>query len=379
MEDRMIERMYHNIELLLEEGKVLIIYGARQVGKSTMLESFLKTTSLKYRLDTGDNLKIRTLLGSDDFDEILEYASGLDLIAIDEAQEIERIGQALKIIVDHYPHIKIIATGSSSFNLAQKVGEPLTGRKISKILYPISQQELLKEQSRFDLKDKLEEFLLFGSYPEVVIAENRGKKIRVLNELVNSYLLKDLLQHENIKSPKILTQLLKMLAFQIGNEVSLNELSKKIGIDVKTVARYLDLLEKSFVIHSIGGFSRNLRKEVTTKQKYYFLDLGIRNALISQFNSFEDRDDIGALFENFCFMERIKKHEYEEYYGNHYFWRTYSGQEIDFVEECDGFLSTFECKYSERKKAKIPKEWSKAYEKSSFSVVNRKNYLDFVL
>jgi len=375
----MIERIYHDLGSLLEEGKVLIIYGARQVGKSTMLEAFLKTTTLKYRLDTGDNLRIRTLLSSGDFDEILEYAAGYDLIAIDEAQEIEGIGQALKIIVDHRPDIKIIATGSSSFNLSQKVGEPLTGRKITRILYPLSQQELLKENNRFELKEKLEEFLLFGSYPEVVTAQGRAKKIRLLNELVNSYLLKDLFQHETIKSPRILLQLLKLLAFQIGNEVSHNELSNRVGVDTKTVARYLDLLEKSFVIRSLSGFSSNLRKEVTKKRKYYFLDVGIRNALIVQFNSFDNRDDQGALFENFCFMERIKKHEYEEYYGNHYFWRTYGGQEVDFVEECDGALSAFECKYSEKKEPKPPGEWVRSYNKSSFSIVNRKNYLDFVL
>ena len=375
----MIERIYSNLDLLLEEGKVLIIYGARQVGKSTLLETFLETTTLKYRLDTGDNLRIRTLLGSDDFDEILEYAAGYDLIAIDEAQEISGIGRALKIIVDHYRHIKVVVTGSSSFNLAQKVGEPLTGRKITKILYPFYQKELLQKNTRFELKEQLEDFLLFGSYPEVVSAKNKAKKISLLGELVDSYLLKDLLQHENIRSPKVLIQLLKLLAFQLGNEVSLNELSKKVGLDVKTVGRYLDLLEKSFVIRSLGGFSRNLRKEVTTKKKYYFLDVGIRNALISQFNSFDNRDDIGALFENFCFMERIKKHEYEEYYGNHYFWRTYDGQEIDFVEEYDGKLSTFECKFSEKKQPSPPKEWSSSYSKSSFSVVNRKNYLDFIL
>ncbi|NOQ22076.1 MAG: AAA family ATPase [Candidatus Aegiribacteria sp.] len=375
----MIERMYHNLDSLLEEGKVLIIYGARQVGKTTLLEAFLETTTLKYRLDTGDNLRIRTLLSSSDFDEILEYAAAYDLIAIDEAQEIENIGQALKIIVDHYPQIKVIATGSSSFNLSQKVGEPLTGRKITKILYPLSQQELLKESNRFELKERLEEFLLFGSYPEVVTAQSRAGKIRVLNELIDSYLLKDLFQHERIKSPRVLIQLLKMIAFQVGNEVSLNELSNKVGVDAKTIARYLDLLEKSFVIHSLGGFSRNLRKEVTSKRKYYFLDVGIRNALISQFNSFDNRDDLGALFENFCFMERIKKHEYEEYYGNHYYWRTYNGQEVDFVEECDGALSAFECKSSEKKEPKPPGEWTNSYKNSSFCVVNRKNYLDFVL
>jgi len=375
----MIERVYQDFGSLLEEGKVLILYGARQVGKSTLLEAFLDRTTLNYRLDSGDNLRICALLSSDDFDAILEYAESYDLIAIDEVQEIEGIGKALKIIVDHFPQKKVIVTGSSSFSLSQKVGEPLTGRKITKRLYPLSQQELLKGHNRFELKEGLEEYLLFGSYPEVIMSKGKREKIQLLNELVDSYLLKDILQHERIKSPKLLLQLMKLLAFQIGSEVSLNELSRVLGIDVKTVSRYIDLLEKNFVIYPLRGFRRNLRKEVTSKQKYYFLDVGIRNALISQFNSFEYRDDRGALFENFCFIERIKKHEYEGYYGNHYFWRTYDGKEIDFIEECDGIFSAFECKFSIAKKLSAPKLWTSSYGNTNFNVVNRKNYLDFVL
>ncbi len=375
----MIKRVYQDLGSFLEKGKVLILYGARQVGKSTLLKAFLDKTTMKYRLDTGDNLRISNLLGSGDYESILEYAEAYDLIAIDEAQEIENIGKALKIIVDYFPEKKIVVTGSSSFNLSQKVGEPLTGRKISRKLYPLSQQELLKEYGRFELKEKLEEFLLFGSYPEVVTTKSRKRKILLLNELVDSYLFKDLLQHERVKSPKILVHLVKLLAFQIGSEVSLNELSKTLGIDVKTVSRYLDLLEKSFVIQSLQGFSRNLRKEVTSKKKYYFLDTGIRNAIVSQFNSLENRNDFGALFENFCFIERLKKHDYEEYYGNNYFWRTYDGKEIDFVEESDGFLSGYECKFSAIKNIQAPKLWSATYTNSSFSVISRKNYLDFLL
>lgn len=378
-ESIMIERVYQDLGSYLEKGKVLILYGARQVGKTTLLTSFLQKTTMKYRLDTGDNLRICSLLSSEDYDAILEYAEAYELIAIDEAQEIENIGKALKIIVDYFPEKKMIVTGSSSFNLSQKVGEPLTGRKISRKLYPLSQNELLKEYGRFELKEKLEEFLLFGTYPEVVTTKSKKKKILLLNELVDSYLFKDLLQHERVKSPKILIHLVKLLAFQIGSEVSLNEISKTLGIDIKTVSRYLDLLEKSFVIQSLQGFSRNLRKEVTSKKKYYFLDIGIRNAVISQFNSLENRNDFGALFENFCFIERLKKHDYEEFYGNHYFWRTYDGKEVDFVEDCDNSLSAYECKFSFKKNIQAPRLWASAYPSSSFSVISRENYLDFVL
>ena len=285
---------------------MLIIYGARRVGKTTLITKFLEGTNLRYKLDSGDNIRIQDTLGSRDFTRILDYISGYELIVIDEAQEIPHIGTALKIIIDQSPEMVVIATGSSSFELAQQIGEPLTGRKISAILFPLSQKELAHHYNRHELKDKLEEFLVYGSYPEVLTADNRREKIRILQELVDSYLLKDILSHDRIKSPRKLLQLLKLLAFQMGSEVSLNEIATKLRIDVKTVARYLDLLEKTFVIKRLGGFRRNLRKEVTAKAKYCFWDNGVRNAIISQMNPLEDRNDHGALFENFVLMKRIK-------------------------------------------------------------------------
>ncbi len=375
----MIKRIYNSFDGLIEKKKVLVIYGARQVGKTTLLEYYLSSTDKKYRLESGENITVKLLFNSLDFNSLIEYATGYEILAIDEAQEIENIGKALKIIVDHVPDLSIIVTGSSSFNLSQNIGEPLTGRKITKTLYPLSHKELAIQINQYDLKEKLEEFLLFGMYPDVFTAKTKEKKIQILKELTDSYLLKDLFIHETVKSPKLLIKLLKLLAFQVGSEVSLNELGNTIGVDTKTVSRYLDLLEKCFVIKPLGGFSGNLRKEVTSKMKYYFIDNGIRNALISQFNELSNRNDTGALFENFIFMERLKKHEYENYYGNHYFWRTYTGQEIDIIEEIDGKLSAFECKYSEKKTVKIPKEWQKNYPESTFSIVNRKNYLDYIL
>ncbi len=374
----MIKRKYC-LENLVEKNKVLIIYGPRRVGKTTLLNNFLKNTKLKYKLDSGDNIRTQDILSSQDFSRILEYAHGYDLIAIDEAQQIPNIGMGLKILVDQIPNIKIIATGSSSFELSQQVGEPLTGRKRTIFLYPISQQELILKYNKFELTEKLEDFLVFGSYPEIIMADSKKEKIRLLNELVDSYLIKDILSLEKVKSPKLLIDLLRLLAFQIGNQVSLNELANQLNIDIKTIARYLDLLEKGFVIRSVGGFSKNLRKEVKSKYKYFFLDNGIRNALINQFNDLSIRNDVGALFENFVVMEREKKCAYDEIYRGYYYWRTYDGKEIDLVEEYNGKLYGTEVKWSKKRKVTEPVEWKKNYDKAEFQVVNKNNYLDFVL
>jgi len=377
--DFMIKRYYENLEEYLKPNKALIILGPRRVGKTTLLKNFLKKTKLQYILDYGENLSTQRILSSQDFPQILEYARGYELIAIDEAQQIANIGMGLKILIDQVEGLSIIATGSSSFDLSQQIGEPLTGRKKTLILYPISQMELSEIYNRYELKQKLEEFLIFGSYPEVISSNNKNEKIDLLNEIINSYLFKDILALDNIKSSKTLLNLVKLLAFQIGQLVSLNELATQLGIDVKTVARYIDLLEKSFVIQSLGGFSRNLRNEVTSKQKYYFLDLGIRNAVISQFNPLDTRNDVGQLWENFIFIERQKKNSYTGFYGRTYFWRTYQGQEIDFVEDIENHLTGFEAKWSETKKVNEPSIWKETYSNSSFKVITPENYLDFIL
>lgn len=374
----MVPRLYDRLETFIKPQKALVIYGPRRVGKTTLLKNYLKRTSLKYKLDTGDNIRTQQVLSSQDFAQISAFTEGYELIAIDEAQQIPNIGMGLKIIVDQIPNIAIIATGSSSFDLSGQIGEPLTGRKNTIILYPISQLELLSIFTRYELKEKLEEFLIFGSYPEVVTASMRMEKINILQEIVNSYLLRDILAIDRIRASKTLFNLLKLLAFQIGSEVSLNELATQLNIDVKTVARYLDLLEKSFVIVSIGGLSRNLRSEVTSKYKYFFLDNGIRNGVISQFNSLDNRNDVGHLWENFIFIERIKKRSYKNIYSNSYFWRTYRGSEIDLVEERDGNLFGYEMKWSVRKKLTAPKEWATNYPKADFEVITSDNYLDFV-
>lgn len=373
----MIKRLINPADYLKPQ-KAVIILGPRRAGKTTLLNECLRETSFRFKLDTGDNIRLRALFEKGDMSEILAYAENYDLLAIDEAQEIPEIGRGLKILTDHSPGLRIIVTGSSSFDLVQKVGEPLTGRKRSLILYPVSQQELLSVHNRYELREKLDEFMIFGSYPEVISAPSRSEKIEILTELVNSYLLKDVLALGDIRAPGELLNLVKLIAFQTGSEVSLNELASQLKIDVKTVERYLDILEKGFVIKRLSSFSRNLRKEISKKSKYYFLDNGIRNAVIMQFNNPELRNDMGQLFENFMVMERIKYQSYNGVYGNIYFRRTYDKKEIDFIEERDGKLFAYEFKYSPDKKVKKPSEFLTEYPGSEFKVINSENYQEFV-
>lgn len=371
-------RYFESLERYLKPGKVLIIYGPRRVGKTTLLESFLSPTKFKYRFDSGDNLSVQNILGSSDFNSIKEYAEGYELIVIDEAQRIKNIGQGLKILVDQVPKIKVIATGSSSFELAGQVGEPLTGRKITLILYPLSLVELKKNYNSQQLKEKLGQYLVFGKYPEVLSASKKDEKKRLLEEIMNSYLLKDILELEKVKASKILLDLLRLLSYQVGNEVSLTELAKHLGIDYKTVARYIDLFEKSFVIFNLRGFSRNLRKEIYKKSKYYFFDNGVRNAIISNFNHLEIRNDIGQLWENYIFIERMKKRAYKNIYANIYFWRTWDKKEIDLIEEREGRLYGYEFKWV-KSDVKAPKEWKAAYKEASFKVITKDNFLNFAV
>lgn len=373
----MIPRFYDDLEKMLEGGRALIIYGPRRVGKTTILKSYLKKTNLKYKLDIGEDISVQQVLSSQDFSKILPYAEDYELIVIDEAQQIPNIGMGLKIIVDQLPDMKIIATGSSSFDLSHQIGEPLTGRKKTLILYPVAQLEFTNLYTHYELKQRLEEFLIFGSYPQVIMAKSKQKKIEILTEIVSSYLLKDILSLEKVKGSKILLDLLKLLAFQVGSEVSLNELSIKLNIDIKTVGRYLDLLQKTFVIFRLDGFSRNLRSEITQKSKYFFLDNGIRNGVILQFNDLDTRDDVGKLWENFLISERIKKQQYLQIFASNYFWRTHDQKEIDLIEERDGRLFGFEFKYGQRK-GKIPKQFLETYPNSQIDIINQDNYLDFI-
>lgn len=374
----MFKRTYEPLENYIKPGKVLVIYGPRRVGKTTLLQNYLSQTKLRYKLDSGDNIRTQQILGSNDFEKILSYVEGYELLAIDEAQNIPNVGVGLKIITDQSPKIKIIVTGSSSFELSGQVGEPLTGRKHTLILYPMSQHELLSNFNKFELNEKLGDFLVFGTYPEVIQSNTRQEKIDIITEITDSYLLKDILAFDRVKSSRTLLDLLKLLAFQVGSEVSLTELGTQLHADVKTIQRYLDLLEKAFVIARLGGFSRNLRNEITNKYKYYFLDNGIRNALVAQFNRLDQRNDIGALWENFIFIERLKYRKYHSIYANIYFWRTYEGQEIDLVEEREDKLYGYEFKWSTLKSVQPPKNWIRAYPKSQFTVIRPDKYQNFI-
>ncbi len=374
-----IKRHCADLSPYLKPGRALILYGPRQVGKTTLLTDYLGRLEgkVKFRLDSGENIRIAETIGSSDFQKIKEYAAGYELIAIDEAQKIPNVGQGLKILVDQVPGLKIIATGSSSFELAGQIGEPLTGRRTVLTLFPVSQLELAEVYNRYELKEKLSEYLIYGGYPEVAVSRDLGQKKKILSQIVESYLLKDIFQMEKVKGSKVLMDLLRLLAFQVGSAVSLSELGQQLQLNYKTVARYIDLLEKSFVLINLRGFSRNLRKEITKKSKYYFYDNGIRNAVIANFNSPEMRDDMGRLWENFLITERIKKQSYHDIYANNYFWRTWDGKEIDLIEEREGRLFGFELKWGE-KPVKPPQDWAKNYANASFEAVNRENYLDFI-
>jgi predicted AAA+ superfamily ATPase len=378
MEGAMIPRAYDNLDNYLKKGKVLVIFGPRQVGKTTLLKDFLSKTHLKYRLDNGEDFRIAELFSSRDPDRISEYAKGYELVVIDEAQKIPDARSGLKMLIDNNPDLMVIATGSSSFDLAGTVGEPLTGRKRTLTMFPVSQIELSEMFNRYDLKDMLEEFLIYGSYPEVVEAKSKDEKSRIVTELTHSYLLKDIIAFDRIKNSRVIFDLLRLLAFQTGSEVSLSEIAKNLGIDGKTVGRYIDILEKSFVIFRLTGFSRNLRKEIVKKNKYYFYDTGIRNALIANFNPLDIRNDAGELWENFVLIERFKRNTYKNEILNSYFWRTWNQQEIDLVEEKGGWLSGYEFKYG-KKTPKAPDLWTETYSNASFEVINRENYFDFIL
>ena len=303
------------------------------------------------------------------------YLAGYDLLFIDEAQKIPNIGQNLKLIVDTLPDVAIFVTGSSAFDLRQKLGEPLTGRSRNYFLFPFSQIEL--NESALQARENLESRIIYGYYPRVVLSETSKDKIEELESIKNGYLLKDILELDNLKDSLFILNLLRLLAFQIGNDISLSELANTLHVSRKTVVRYLELLEKCYVIFSLHGFSRNLRKEFSKSPRYYFWDNGIRNAVISNFNQLAMRDDIGRLWENYCISERRKMNQYQGRLVNYYFWRTYDMKEIDLIEESDGMLYGFEFKWSE-KKVKPPKEFLESYQKSSFEVITRENWLDFI-
>ena len=368
--DRFLKSMIPN--------KVLVLLGPRRVGKTSFLKHL--TTLIKEPILqlNGEDIATVEVLKQRTVENYKRLMGKNAILIIDEAQKIPNIGLILKLIVDEIDGIKVIVTGSSMFDLTNQLGEPLTGRKITFQLYPIAQMEYQKEDNLVKTKSNLEERLIYGSYPELLQYTSNEEKTAYLRELVSSYLLKDILEHDGIRNSGKMIDLLRLIAFQIGKEVSLDELAKQLGISRNTVERYLDLLSKVFVIYKLQGFSRNLRKEVTKSHKWYFYDNGIRNALIANFNPFNLRNDIGELWENYLLSERIKYQQYNGMVVNNYFWRTYQQQEIDWVEERGGEIFAYELKWKTDKKVKIPSAWKEAYPDSKFEVMSSDNYLDWI-
>ncbi len=371
------QKQLANLKKTVTPGKVVVIYGARRTGKTTLLKKFLETIDEKFLFVNGDDIVVRQYLESQSTEKLRDFVGNHTLLLVDEAQYVRQIGLNLKIIVDNNPTIRVIATGSSSFELARDIGEPLTGRKRVLKLFPLAQMEISQIEKPHETEASLESRLIYGSYPEVVLERSNSDREEYLRELLSSYLFKDILQLEGIRHADKLERLIQLLAFQIGKEVSLAELGRQLGMSKNTVERYLDLLEKTFVIYKRSGFSRNLRKEISKNQRYFFYDNGIRNALINNFNPLMIRDDVGALWENYIITERMKRQEYLRQFLNRYFWRTYDKKEIGLVEERRGELAGFEVKW-QRARSKPPKDWSTAYPDADFQLINRENYLNFI-
>jgi len=361
----------------LMPNKVILLFGARRVGKTVLLHQILKRFEGKSLLLNGEDYDSITLLDSQSIANYKRLLVGIDLLAIDEAQNIPEIGQKLKLIVDEIPGIKVLASGSSSFDLQNKAGEPLVGRSTQFHLFPFSQLELSQQENMLETRQRLEERLIYGSYPEVINISDYNQKKDYLRDLVNGYLLKDILSIDGLKNSKKMSELIRLIAFQMGNEVSYDELAKQLGLSRNTVEKYLDLLSKVFIIYRLGAYSGNLRKEISKAGKWFFYDVGIRNAIIGNYNSIVQRIDVGQLWESYLLSERIKQNTNLSKDKSFYFWRTYDGQEIDLIEQSAGRLQAFEFKWG-NKVTKAPHAFKESYTTAKFTVINQNNYLKFV-
>jgi len=370
----MITRQLKDL-ILKRLGKAIIILGPRQTGKTTLLKEISEMLGNFIFFD-ADDPSVRAKLENANTEELKQLIGNYKVVFVDEAQRIKNIGITLKIITDQIKDVQLLVSGSSALELANEINEPLTGRKWEYMLYPVSWQEFTAYSGYLKSQQQLENRIIYGMYPEVIM--NLGLEKKTLLQLSGSYLYKDLLVYDKIRKPAVLEKLLQALAFQIGNEVSLNELSCLLKIDAKTVATYIDLLEKAFIIFRLEPFSRNLRNEISTNRKIYFYDTGIRNALISNFNPLELRQDTGALWENFLLSERRKYIEYNELHSNRYFWRTTQQQEIDYIEEHSGKLFCYEFKWNQNKKTRLSKTFTNSYPDHEFEVINSENFMKFI-
>lgn len=382
-----MELIHRQLQSVIQDhlfrGKAILLIGARQVGKSTLFKQVLEALSLQnsqaqiLSLDCDDP-EVRLMLDNPNLEQITRLVSNKRIVLIDEAQRVAGIGLTLKMITDHFPEVQLLVTGSSSLLLQGQLNEPLTGRKFEYHLYPFSTQELYNDGGLLRVNQTFESRLIYGSYPDVVC--NAGDTRDLLMNLSGSYMYQDLLSLEGIRKPALLEKLLVALALQVGSEVSYNELAQTIGTDSKTVEKYIDLLEKCYVVFRLSALSRNIRTELKKSRKIYFYDNGIRNALIHNFNPTGIRQDMGALWENFFISERIKFNHYNGRYVNTYFWRTTQQQEIDYVEETDGAMTAFEMKWNPKKaNAAIPTAFLNAYLVKETVTITPENYLNHLI
>ena len=372
----MIQRLLKkNIENIFFKGKAIILLGARQVGKTTLLKEISANKDSILWIN-ADNIEDRELFNNPSSVRLKAIIGNKKIVIIDEAQRIEDVGIKLKLITDEIQNIQLIVTGSSAFELSNKINESLTGRKFEYQLFPLSFTELVNFTDLFSEIKMLNHRLIYGSYPDII--NNPGNEKEILQQLTNSYLYKDILEWNKIKKSDKLIKLLQAIAFQVGNQVSYHELGQIVGLNSETIESYINLLEQSFVIFRLSSFSRNLRNELKKSRKIYFYDNGVRNALISNYNPIGLRNDIGALWENYLISERLKYTSYNKIYSNKYFWRTHAGQEIDYIEEREGKLFAYEFKWNDKKKVKIPNSFNNAYPNSNFEVLSPSNYESFI-
>ena len=362
----------------LDPRKVNVILGIRRSGKTSLIEKFLEAYEHKYLFLNGDDIQVQDLLSRQSITQFQNLLAGYKLLVIDEAQQVPSIGLNLKLIIDHIKDVTVLVTGSSLFDLDQKLGEPLTGRKKTFKLFTIAQLELNAYENPLESSANLDNRLVYGSYPEVITAINNYEKEIYLREIVNSYLLKDILVYDGIKNSNKIYKILQLLAYQVGKEVAFDELATHVSMSKNTVEKYLDLLEKNFILYKLSSFSSNPRKELSKKKRFYFHDNGIRNALINNFNPLSIRNDVGELWENYIFYERMKFLEYNDIFVKRYFWRTYDQQEIDLVEEKNQCLSAFEVKYSSKAKYKFSKYWLEHYPEAVNQLIHKDNYMEFI-
>ena len=365
------------IEERLAPGKAVLIYGAHRVGKTILLKEIFNKIEGKKMLLIGEDMDVQNMLQNRSVHHYRQLFEGMNLLAIDEAQSIPEIGSVIKLIIDEIPHIQVIATGSSSFDLLNKIGEPLVGRASQFLLTPFSIREIAQKQNGMELRQNLENRIVYGSYPEVVGMTSNTMKEEYLRDIVNAYLLKDILAIDGLRNTAKMNRLLQLVAFQIGSEVSYEELGKQLGMHRETVEKYLDLLSKVFVVYKLGAFSRNMRKEVSKAGKWYFYDNGIRNAIIGDFKDANSRMDMGKLWENFFITEKLKDNQNHLLHCQFHFWRTYDQQKIDLIEEKNEVINAYEMKWG-KKLPKAPAGFMKTYTGADFNVVNPDNYLGFL-